>query len=598
MDMSTFPKMKTSRTAWWRQLRQDLTVFAHLYPWRVTIIMLIGLAALTYLFWWAHQTWQGEISPIKALFAIINMTFFQLTFTDMPSNNTLDIFPIIVPLIGLPIISLFGLRIVTIIRLFFIRSERGQEWQEAVVRYTVQEHIIICGLGRIGYRVARRLSQQQNLPLVGITIQSDPLVETLMAEGMPVILGNIEDQEILSKAGIERATIVIVCTDDDWTNLGTTVLVQKLNPHARVVLRLFEDALMAEIQSKFKLDAVISRSAVAATTFTYAAIGGEIVETFKLVNYNYILAQIPLGPTSPMLGRTIGEVAQEQDVTVVCHHRGQTLSIEPDPNLSLSCYDTIFVFTTVNEMLDLIDHGLEHDSIVASTGRGVASSRGKILVCGLGNIGYRVASNLQDLGSEVVALGFAPTRLSPRLAEQGIPLKFGDLRWNTILAEADIAEATAIVACTEDDMTNLQIALRARALNPTIRVVLRIFDDQLHEKFHETFGYNVAVYSTSALAAPTFVAAALNRMNMRMIELGGEPKAIVRLQIEAIALQDVQVGTLHQETDLTVLLHARNNTVNIPPDMQTRLVAGDEIVVMASEEKLAELEERNKIPAL
>ena len=591
-------KIRATRPGWWPGLRRDLQVFAHLFPWRVTFILLAGIIITAYLFWLAHRVWEGRpIGPIKALFAIFNMIFLQLTFADMPSDDRLDIFPVIVPLIGLPLFSIFGLKMFNVIRIFFLRSERGQEQiqsldtsrtKETLVRSTVDDHIVICGLGRIGYRVAQTLLGNYGQAIVGINDTQSPLVRDLLEAGIPVILGNSENETILRKAGIERAKAVVICTNEDWVNLGTAVLVRKLNPQARIILRLFEDDLMDEITVKFKVDVAISRSAVAATTFTYAAIGGEIVETFNLAGRDYVLAHVPLGPTSPMLGRTIGEVAEEQDVTVVCHNRGHTLTLEPDPATHLACYDALFVFTTTQEMIELIEYGVEHHLILAS------HRQEPILVCGLGHTGYRVASNLTNLGCQVVALDFEAGRLSTRLSEQGIPLKFGDMRWKSVLAEAGVSQAMAIVACTEDDMTNLQIALRARALNPTIRVVMRIFDAQLSEQLRQTFGANAMVYSTSALAAPTFVSAVLDRMNMRPVKVGETMQAVARLQVQAAGLNDVPIAKLHQEEDLTVLLHARGDQVDIPPHMETRLQVGDEIVVLATEDKLDSLNHRNK----
>jgi len=273
---------------------------------------------------------------------------------------------------------------------------------------------------------------------------------------------------------------------------------------------------------------------------------------------------------------------------VVCHSRGQTLTLEPDPNTKLACYDTLFVFTTIQEMIELIEYGVEHHMILAS------HHRQPILVCGMGHTGYRVATNLSNLGCQVVALDFETGRLAPRLSEQDIPLKFGDMRWKSMLTEAGVTEAMAIVACTDDDLTNLQIALRARSLNPNIRVAMRIFDDQLNEQLRQTFGPNTVVYSTSALAAPNFVSAALNRMNMRMVDVGGKRQAIARVYIQMSALQDMPIAKLQQEEELTILLHARNDQVSIPPPMETHLQVGDEIIVMATEEKLDNLNHRNQ----
>ena len=65
----------------------------------------------------------------------------------------------------------------------------------------------------------------------------------------------------------------------------------------------------------------------------------------------------------------------------------------------------------------------------------------------------------------------------------------------------------AIVVATQDELTNLDIALDARELNPGIKVVMRMFDAKLAEKVRRGFGIHTA-FSTSALAAPVFAAAA------------------------------------------------------------------------------------------
>jgi len=578
-----FKKIRRRQPVWLKKLNRDVRVFMSLFPWRTTLVLVAALVLTSYLFWLAVKNWEGvTLSPLKAFFAVINMTFLQLTYADMPVDGRLDIFPIIVPVIGLPMFSLFGIKVIGVIRVFFLRRERGQEWQTALVQSVVANHIIICGVGRIGYRVAKSLAFEHHQPVVGINNTLSPLVEALLAQDLPIILGDVDNDEVLKKAGIERAAVVVVCTDRDWVNLATLVRIRRLNQHARLVLRLFEDELVEDIRINFNIDAIISRSAVAALSFTYAAIGGKIIENFELAGQNYVLAQVPIDSTSPLAGRTVGKIANEHDVTVVCHNHGTKLITEPPPQTRLQTGDHLFVFTTVERMLNLIEVTPRQ-----------AGKHGPILVCGLGHTGFRVATNLHDLGFEVIALDFDTNRLAPRLQELNIPLQIGDLRWSSLLVEAGVQQATAIVTCTDDDMMNLQIALRARKLNPHIRVVMRIFDDELSQQLRQTFGLSAA-YSGSALASPDFVAAALNRMNVRLVDIDNVPQMMVRLQVRPSALVDTPIAGLNQEDELTVLLHAQNNHIDIPPRAAARLQAGDELVVLATEAKFEELNLRNQ----
>ncbi|MCP4250436.1 MAG: hypothetical protein GY778_25615, partial [bacterium] len=67
----------------------------------------------------------------------------------------------------------------------------------------------------------------------------------------------------------------------------------------------------------------------------------------------------------------------------------------------------------------------------------------------------------------------------------------------------------AVIACTDDDLTNIEIALDAREVRPDIRVVLRLFDQSLASKIVNNFDIEAA-FSASALAAPAFAAAAVD----------------------------------------------------------------------------------------
>ncbi|MBE7550845.1 MAG: NAD-binding protein [Anaerolineales bacterium] len=576
----------------WRRVKRDTAVFAHHFPWLTALGLLLTILGTAYLF----QVSYNQVKPggegyeyltyIKAVYAVLNMTFFQLTYADMPPGGELDIFAVVVPPVGLALFTFLGLKVIRFIRIAFVRTERGQDWQEAVVESTVKDHIIICGLGRVGYRVARELLLGYDQALVGIEETPSPLVAELLAQDLPVIMGDAESEEVLKKAGIERAKTVVVCTNKEFVNLGIAFRVRELNQRARIILRLFEDELVEDIKTSFKVDVIISRSAVAALSFTYAAIGSEIIETFALGERTYVLARVSIGFHSPLLDCTIAEVAEAQDVTVVCYNCGRTLTIEPDPATVLQAGDNLFIFTTIDRLMPFVEYGL-------SPSNPLPPIESPILVCGLGHTGYRVVTNLLDLGRRVTALDFEPSRLTGRLAELNVPLKYGDLRWKSTLLEAGIEQAAAIVVCTEDDMLNLQIALAARALKPVLRVITRIFDDRLGEQLRQTFQID-AVFSTSALATPDFVSAALNRMNVRTVAIAGIEQVIVRLQVAFSVLYDLPLADLQAEEDLTILLHARGAQVNIPPVQTTRLRVGDEIVVLVAPHKLDELNRRNK----
>ena len=78
------------------------------------------------------------------------------------------------------------------------------------------------------------------------------------------------------------------------------------------------------------------------------------------------------------------------------------------------------------------------------------------------------------------------------------------------LRAAGVSEAASIMTLSDDDRLNLQVALKARDLNPNIRVVLRQFNRQLGRKIAQNLP-DCSVVSLSGHAAATFAACAIDR---------------------------------------------------------------------------------------
>ncbi len=152
--------------------------------------------------------------------------------------------------------------------------------------------------------------------------------------------------------------------------------------------------------------------------------------------------------------------------------------------------------------------------------RRAGSLTGHIIVAGLGNLGYRVARQLTDLGLDVAVLDLAPR---PRFAEalrDRAPVLTGDASLPDNLERVAAASAAAFLACTNDDLANIQACLYAKRMNPKITTVARIFDDTLAEQLPHAFAIDRAL-SASGAAVSAFVGAATDELALRPLPLGG-----------------------------------------------------------------------------
>ena len=101
--------------------------------------------------------------------------------------------------------------------------------------------------------------------------------------------------------------------------------------------------------------------------------------------------------------------------------------------------------------------------------------RGHIVVCGCGSIGTGVIDLLLDFDKPLVVIDPAPdAALVERARDRGFDLLTGDASRDDTLDLCNLGAAHSLVALTNVDTLNLEIALGARARNPDMPIVLRI----------------------------------------------------------------------------------------------------------------------------
>lgn len=177
-------------------------------------------------------------------------------------------------------------------------------------------------------------------------------------------------------------------------------------------------------------------------------------------------------------------------------------------------------------LLDFNNHRMAWVRIMADT------YRDHIVLIGLGHVGFRVLGELLARGRQVIAV---ESKEGGQFVEEararGVPLVIGDARRESLLRDLGIDHAACVIACTNDDLANLEIAIDCRQINPNIRLVMRFFDQTMAHKLGKAFAVD-STFSTSALAAPIFAAAALDEQVLGAYRMG--ETVMVSVMIEAI----------------------------------------------------------------
>jgi voltage-gated potassium channel len=220
--------------------------------------------------------------------------------------------------------------------------------------------------------------------------------------------------------------------------------------------------------------------------------------------------------------------------------------------------------------------------------------RNHFIVIGIGKVGYQVVKGLLEMRETIVAIEMASgAPLLGELFDKGVPVVQGNARMASVLEQAGVRHARAVIITTSDDLTNLDAAITARDLNLDAKIVIRLFDETLATKVAGAFA--MPTISTSQVAAPAFIAAATGRKIYQGFQLAGQHVHLTDITICPTGrLVGRTVGDVQADKRINIVMHQGSLGVNVNPDALILLEPGDIILVIAPLEPLLMLESMNQ----
>jgi Trk K+ transport system NAD-binding subunit len=218
-----------------------------------------------------------------------------------------------------------------------------------------------------------------------------------------------------------------------------------------------------------------------------------------------------------------------------------------------------------------------------------------VIVLGVGHLGTRVIRELRAMGLEVVAID---SRIDPEkqaeLKTLDVPLVAGDGRLAATMETAGVRKAQALLVCTSNDHMNLEVTMRARDLNPGLRIVVRMWEDQFKDQIARFMNVE-AVLSATNIAAPTFAGHALGIEITQTIAINGEDYSMIQLHVAPGSFLDGKtVGALQEDENLDIVLHGQAGDLDVHPATDRVVRAGDTLVLFALHRKITDVVARNR----
>jgi len=303
-------------------------------------------------------------SLIRSVYYTFSLIFGE-TPEDFPSSHVLQALFFLVPILGLTVI-IEGIVDFSLV----LRDRRRFERSWCIMlASSFQNHIVLVGLGRLGYRTFLTLRRMGEAVVVITKDGDDQFLEEVRRDGSPLFIGDARQETLLTDANIGKAKSIVVATSDDLANLEISLDARKLKPDIRVVLRMFDQNMADKVADGFNIHLAMSQSAISAPTFATCAMSPATVNSFIVGDEVVAMQRWLVRTNGPLAGKTVAEVMRNCRVNVIEHRRTPAVRrLCPDPDLRLEAGDGLMVQGPIQALQRLRDLAVNPDAPPSTSG--------------------------------------------------------------------------------------------------------------------------------------------------------------------------------------------------------------------------------------
>lgn len=206
----------------------------------------------------------------------------------------------------------------------------------------LDDHYIICGMGRVGRSVARELARR---PARFVILEnSESKLQRYSGEKWLVVNGDATQEQTLRQAQIERARGLIAATTTDATNLYIVLTARGLNPHLKIIARASEDGAEKHLLTA-GADAVVSPYSFAGHRIAQSLLRPHVVSFLDAatthLGIDLEIGEIQINGKSIFAGKTIesSRIRQDRGVIILAIKRQQGMRFNPAPDERIEAED-------------------------------------------------------------------------------------------------------------------------------------------------------------------------------------------------------------------------------------------------------------------
>ena len=319
-------------------------------------------------------------------------------------------------------------------------------------------NIIICGAGRVGFTIAKLLSEQGHSITV-IDQSSEDIQKINDSLDVKAIVGKATYPSILEKANAAETDMIIAVTRNDEINMLICQIAFSIFNIPKKIARIrSQDYLNPKFtrvynKENLPIDVIISPEIEIARSIQRKLEAPGALDSVPFAENQIRLLEILIKGNCKLIGLKLNELTNKfpnLDANIIAIIR-EDKSFIPKKTDQVKENDKIYVIINSSQMAETLE-AFGHSEKISK----------KILIIGGGNIGYNLAKNIEDtlegvrvkiVEKDKLRSEYLANELNNTIVINGNGLD------EEVLSEANLDEAETVLALTNDDEDNLMVSV-------------------------------------------------------------------------------------------------------------------------------------------
>lgn len=223
---------------------------------------------------------------------------------------------------------------------------RRQRMQRRIDQLT--GHVIVCGYGQVGKAIVDEMYRSGREVVIVDRVEPD---EAELPEGVPVVLGEATEDEVLARAGIGQAQTLVVALDSDADNLYVALTARTESDSLFIISRANSSQVVEKLV-RVGVDRVVNPHEIGGSRMAAMVLQPDVTDFLDVVMHDGTLevrmAEIVATPRSGFVGKSVAELITPElaGTAIVAVRRGGTFLTSPSADLQIEAADILIVLGT------------------------------------------------------------------------------------------------------------------------------------------------------------------------------------------------------------------------------------------------------------